>query len=207
MVPTHKPFCRSPFDLLLGNDRFLEVKEERYILTVSIKRFLNAVNHPSNVLIDPVTHKPYMINASAADDWEAQEKGHNPSYRPGFVDRHYWMKSRMYIPCTPDIIEENMKKVLKPLSMDSLHPIEKAADFLLNMVCIQPFNEGNQRIGRIVANLILAEYGYPPIILTAEDLNLYTATLLQCLDHPNGYIFFTQYIADLVKRTPLTYAR
>lgn len=206
VAPTHKPFCRSPFELLLGKDRFLEVEEERYILTASITRFLNAVNHPANVLIDPVTLKPYGINMTAADDWEAQEKGHNPNYRPGFVDRPYWMKSRMYIPCTPDIIDENLKKALKCLSMDSLHPIEKAADFLLNMVCIQPFDEANQRIGRIVANLILGTYGYPPLILTGEDLRLYTTTLLQCLDHPNGYIFFTQYIADLVKRTQLKYA-
>ena len=55
-----------------------------------------------------------------------------------------------------------------------LHPVELAAQAHHRLVAIHPFVDGNGRIARLVMNLVLFRYGYPPtVILRANRLQYY----------------------------------
>lgn len=52
---------------------------------------------------------------------------------------------------------------------DKLHPITLAAQFHFKFVYIHPFSDRNGRTARLLMNLILMKYGYPPAIVKAAD--------------------------------------
>jgi hypothetical protein len=54
--------------------------------------------------------------------------------------------------------------------LESLHPVELAARLHYRFVLIHPFQDGNGRTARLLANLILLQRGYPPgAIVRAEE--------------------------------------
>jgi cell filamentation protein, protein adenylyltransferase len=52
---------------------------------------------------------------------------------------------------------------------DSPHTIESFADLHAAFERIHPFNDGNGRVGRLVLNLLLVRYGYPPAVVNKKD--------------------------------------
>lgn len=50
----------------------------------------------------------------------------------------------------------------------SLHPVERAAQLHIKFVGIHPFVDGNGRTSRLLLNLELMKYGYPPIVIRKE---------------------------------------
>ncbi len=201
-----RPFCESVDNLLNDKDRYFRVLDRRYISTPSIKDFFISLNAPENVLLDEDTHQPHKIDIFAADYWESQEKQSNPHYKAGYIDRFYWLTSRMYEFCLPRNIIPNLEKTLQNLSTSSLHPIEKAAHVWLDIVRIHPFNGAHKRTGKALASRILLEYGYLPPLLTNDDVAEYTRVLMNSLDPEKGYGLFTQFVARIVKRTQEQYA-
>ncbi|HXB35902.1 MAG TPA: Fic family protein [Puia sp.] len=55
----------------------------------------------------------------------------------------------------------------------ALHPVELAFEFHLRYLTIHPFYDGNGRTGRILTNLILISYGYPPIYIKDNEKQSY----------------------------------
>ena len=55
----------------------------------------------------------------------------------------------------------------------SKHPIQIALDFHIDFLTIHPFYDGNGRTARILSNLILISFGYPPFWITDEDKSKY----------------------------------
>jgi len=49
------------------------------------------------------------------------------------------------------------------------HVIEEFADVHAEFERIPPFNDGNGRVGRLVLNLLLVRYGYPPAVIHKKD--------------------------------------
>lgn len=52
---------------------------------------------------------------------------------------------------------------------ESIHPIERFAELHAAFERIHPFSDGNGRVGRLVLNLLLVRYGYPPAVIHKRD--------------------------------------
>ncbi|TYA15256.1 Fic family protein [Paenibacillus faecis] len=72
-----------------------------------------------------------------------------------------------------DELSEKMEQLLQwyDVQKDKLHPVRLAAEFHFRFVYIHSFNEGNGRTARLLMNLILMKYGYPPAIVKAETMD------------------------------------
>lgn len=75
-----------------------------------------------------------------------------------------------------------------------LNPIVLAAEFHYKFIRIHPFDDGNGRLARILMNLILMQYGFPPVIIKTEDKAAYYSALQQA----DAGLFepFVEYIAQ-----------
>ncbi len=71
-----------------------------------------------------------------------------------------------------------------------------AAKLHYDLVLIHPFDDGNGRIARLLMNLLLIKYGFPPAIIKTEDKNNYFAALRQADGGQLGV--FGEYIAVCV---------
>ncbi|XP_015924682.2 protein adenylyltransferase FICD [Parasteatoda tepidariorum] len=58
-----------------------------------------------------------------------------------------------------------------------LHPVKQAALAHYKLVYIHPFVDGNGRTARLIMNMILMRYGYPPVIIRNNERNYYFRTL------------------------------
>ncbi len=59
------------------------------------------------------------------------------------------------------------------------HPLAMAADWHRRFESIHPFEDGNGRVGRLLFNFILSEYGYPPILFLYQNRQVYFNALNQ----------------------------
>lgn len=60
-----------------------------------------------------------------------------------------------------------------------LHPVVLAAQAHHKLVAIHPFIDGNGRTARLVMNLVLFRYGYPPTVLLQANRRQYYQVLMQ----------------------------
>lgn len=100
------------------------------------------------------------------------------------------------------VVPENMEQLIQWYHQEKtlLHPVELAAQFHFRFVYIHPFTDGNGRTARLLMNLILMCFGYPPAIVKAEpNLRLkYYETLEEASVH-NNLNRFVELIAESVE--------
>jgi Fic family protein len=83
---------------------------------------------------------------------------------------------------------------------DKLHPVELAAEFHFRFVYIYPFSDGNGRTARLLMNLILMKYGFPPaIVKAANDARLKYYESLELASIGNDLKPFVQLIIECVE--------
>jgi Fic family protein len=70
-----------------------------------------------------------------------------------------------------------MQQLMEWYRTADVHPIEKAADFHYRFIRIHPFDDGNGRVARLLANYILMRHGYAPIIIRTGEKSTYIAAL------------------------------
>lgn len=66
------------------------------------------------------------------------------------------------------------------------HPMETFANLHASFERIHPFRDGNGRVGRLVLNLLLVRYGYPPAVIYKQDRNRYLKALIRADDGDCG---------------------
>ena len=76
-------------------------------------------------------------------------------------------------PPQPYLVLQLMEDLLAGQKKPRHHPLENAAVFHLDFEGIHPFIDGNGRTGRLILNLMLMQYGYPPIDVKFSDRKRY----------------------------------
>jgi Fic family protein len=66
------------------------------------------------------------------------------------------------------------------------HPMEIFTDLHAAFERIHPFRDGNGRVGRLVLNLLLVRYGYPPAVIYKQDRDRYLKALVRADDGDCG---------------------
>lgn len=84
---------------------------------------------------------------------------------------------------------------------DALHPVLLAFEFHLQFVTIHPFYDGNGRTARILMNLILISFGYPPAIVLQEEREIYNRYLADVQVYSGTPDLFFKFMADCLLRS------
>lgn len=87
-----------------------------------------------------------------------------------------------FIPAEPSTIPMKLNELLYfyYTSWSDLDVFLKEAIFHIKYMHIHPFEDGNKRSGKLILTTNLCKQGYPPIIITKEDISEYYAFI-------NGY--------------------
>ncbi|MEQ8907956.1 MAG: Fic family protein [Vicingaceae bacterium] len=89
----------------------------------------------------------------------------------------------------------------------TLHPVEIAAKFHLDYVSIHPFYDGNGRTARLLTNLILISFDYPPIIIKDEHKKPYYNLLGDIQSYGGKPDLFFDFVAERVIDTQELYLK
>ena len=102
------------------------------------------------------------------------------------------------------VLSEKMEQLMAwyDAHKDNLHPVELAAQFHFRFVYIHPFSDGNGRTARLLMNLILMIYGFPPaIVKAANDARLKYYETLETASIGNDLGPFVELIAGCVEES------
>lgn len=80
---------------------------------------------------------------------------------------------------TPAKMSDLMAWLREQQENEDLHPLAVAAIFHYRFVAIHPFDDGNGRMSRLLMNLLLMQYGYPPVVIKQQDRQAYYYALRQ----------------------------
>jgi Fic family protein len=100
---------------------------------------------------------------------------------------------------TPSMMFDLLEWLKKSKSENVLNPILIAGEFHYKFIRIHPFDDGNGRLARLLMNLILMQFGFPPIIIRTTDKENYFSALQQA----DAGIFepFIEYLAQNLIRS------
>jgi Fic family protein len=84
---------------------------------------------------------------------------------------------------------------------DALHPVQMAFQFHLDYITIHPFYDGNGRTVRILTNLILISYGYPPVYVKENEKGPYYQYLADIQGYGGAPDLFYEFMAGLLIRS------
>lgn len=80
---------------------------------------------------------------------------------------------------TPLKMQNLMGWLKKTMIQKEEHPLIIASVFHHRFVSIHPFDDGNGRLSRLLMNLILMKYGFPPVVIKMKNRMEYYAALSQ----------------------------
>lgn len=103
--------------------------------------------------------------------------------------------------CDPLKIIDEMDHYFSWLfSKKESHPIFIAAESHTRLVSIHPFIDGNGRTARLIMNLILIHYGYPPAIIKASQRSQYLDAI-ERWQQKNDDVPFKELLIDSVRES------
>jgi Fic family protein len=181
----------------------LVIQEGVTVRGKSLREHLEAKNHPEAIdyvekLAEEETSikqedilKVHELLMRSIDDENAGK------YRRGRVR----IAGATFMPPSPEKIQQMISELLQTVSQnpDEFRPVELAAFFHHQLVCIHPFLDGNGRTARLLMNVILLRWGYPFTVLLKVDRPKYLRTLSEA---DNGNLVpFANFIAKSVERS------
>lgn len=99
-----------------------------------------------------------------------------------------------------DVIQQK-KKTASPVDRDAPYPIDVALQFHLDYVLIHPFYDGNGRTARILTNLLLISFGYPPFWVKTNERNIYNQYIADIQGYGGNADLFFDFAAGLILRS------
>ena len=109
--------------------------------------------------------------------------GINDSIAGRFRKEHEYVRIGKHIAPAPEHVLRMIEVLLHEYSSDhTSNLLKKTAHFHLQFETIHPFCDGNGRIGRVLINMQLQAYGYPPIIIRNTEKHQYYKTFTKFRD-------------------------
>lgn len=94
----------------------------------------------------------------------------------------------------------------RQVSQDNqVHPLVIASLFHHEFVAIHPFDDGNGRVTRLLTNLILMRYQFPPMVIRQEDRGNYYQVLSQA--DAGEYVPLVEYFGNLLNHSLTVYLK
>jgi Fic family protein len=93
------------------------------------------------------------------------------------------------------------KEKIQKGDKDAMNPVEVALRFHLDFITIHPFYDGNGRTVRILTNLILIAYGYPPLYIKLDEKEKYYQYLADIQGYGGKPDLFYDFMAGLLIRS------
>ncbi len=84
---------------------------------------------------------------------------------------------------------------------DAPHPLDVALQFHLDFVIIHPFYDGNGRSARILTNLLLISFGYPPFWVKTNERTIYNQYIADIQGYGGSPDLFFEFAADMILRS------
>ncbi len=84
---------------------------------------------------------------------------------------------------------------------DAPHPVTVALQFHLDYVIIHPFYDGNGRTARILTNLLLIAFGYPPFWVKTNERGIYNQYIGDIQGYGGDSSLFFDFTAGLIIRS------
>lgn len=97
-------------------------------------------------------------------------------------------------------VPELMDLTQKAIDKADIHPLEISAKFHKYFIYLHPFPDGNGRVGRLMANFILAKFGHPNIIIEAKDKQEYIDALKLSEKHKDVDVLTIFFANTCIKR-------
>ena len=119
------------------------------------------------------------------------------AYRPVQV----YLRGSSFLPPPPNKVPKLMGEFIYKLNRNpnKYGPITLSALSHLEFESIHPFVDGNGRVGRLLANWVLMQGGYPPIIISKRERLRYLRLLEQAQTKSNFYplvVFFKKKVLE-----------
>jgi len=83
---------------------------------------------------------------------------------------------------------DRVNELPEVLNNERQHIFEEFAELHAEFERIHPFNDGNGRVGRLMLNLLLVRYGYPPAVINKKDRPTYLAGLRRADEGDSGLL-------------------
>ncbi len=144
-----------------------------------------------------ILHEPYDRPAQTADGKATTKRIEIGQYKktPNHVKT---VTGEIFYFATPEETPAQMNDLMDWFAKASVegkdHPLSIAAMFHYRFIRIHPFDDGNGRMARILMNLILMKFGYPPVIIKTDKKREYFRAL-QTADG-GDVSYFVNYIGE-----------
>ncbi len=129
-------------------------------------------------------------------DIEPGEYRHTAIYVESCSEKKFFM--------SPESVPRAMQELLAWCEKERghLHPVELASRLAAKFTFVHPFPDGNGRVSRLVASLVLMAGDYPPYILEARDGDVYDDAL-RLTDENGDYEPLVRLVASNLIRTTM----
>lgn len=165
----------------------LTLQETRVVLLDGItiggkttREHLEIINHKEAIDYIEKLSKKDIIEYSKSDILNIHSiilKGIDSEYAGKYRDVPVYVRLKdgnIHRFCDPLLINDEMEKYFTWfISKKDIHPLLFAAEAHKRFVSIHPFIDGNGRTARLIMNLVLIHYGFPPAIIKLNQRTQY----------------------------------